>query len=100
MGAPWDTGPRLPDSGGRYISVYTERAVFARDNGLCRYCMREADGLDHVYPWANGGTHHPTNLVACCTVCNSIAGLRIFSEFSKKKRYILERRRQLRQEEG
>lgn len=66
-----------------------------RDNNVCQYCGDAATDCDHVYPWSNGGTHHPLNLVASCETCNSIAGLRVFTEFAKKKMYILTRRLEL-----
>lgn len=92
----WDTGPRLPSEGGRYIPKYIRDLVMERDRGICQYCGAAATDCDHVYPWSNGGTHHATNLVACCETCNSIAGLRVFTEFAKKKAYILARRLELR----
>lgn len=87
----WDTGPRLPDSEGRYIPKSIRSAVVTRDKATCQYCGEPATDCDHMYPWSNGGTHHPTNLVASCERCNSIAGLRVFTEFAKKKAYILQR---------
>ena len=93
MSELWETGPRLPTET-RYIPVAIRREVMERDGGVCRYCGAAATDCDHVYPWSNGGTNHPTNLVAACERCNSIAGLRIFSEFMKKKAYILARRAQ------
>lgn len=92
----WSTAPRLPTDV-RYIPVSVRREVMERDKGMCRYCgVTAATDCDHVYPWSNGGTNHVTNLVASCEECNSIAGLRIFSEFMKKKAYILARRAQIR----
>ncbi len=90
--ALWDTGPRLPNDSGRYIPQAIRDRVMERDNSTCRFCGRPATDCDHVYPWSQGGTHHETNLVASCEHCNSIAGSRVFSEFAKKKSYILTRR--------
>ena len=95
MARLWETGPRLPNDGGRYISVYVVEAVFHRDDWTCQYCGNPGDTLDHIYPWANGGSEHPTNLVVACQQCNSIAGLRVFTEFMRKKAYILARRIEL-----
>ena len=88
----WETGPRLPSSSGRYIPLHIRKAVMERDAYVCVYCGDAATDCDHVYPWSNGGTHHVTNLVASCERCNSIAGARVFTEFVKKKAYILARR--------
>jgi hypothetical protein len=46
--------------------------ITQRDGGRCQYCG--CDGqltADHVVPMSRGGTHDPSNLVACCLPCNS-----------------------------
>jgi len=48
-----------------------------RDCGRrCVYCATELDfetaTLDHVYPLAHGGVHHPGNVVLACTRCNRL----------------------------
>jgi 5-methylcytosine-specific restriction endonuclease McrA len=45
--------------------------ILARDRYVCAYCGAPANSVDHVVPRAAGGTDRPTNLVACCTSCNS-----------------------------
>lgn len=94
----WNTGPRTPDAPGRYIRAHLRRSVMDRDNRMCRYCtVTVANTIDHVYPWSQGGWNDMENLVACCHICNSIAGDRVFiGGFSPKKLYILQRRRELR----
>lgn len=64
----------------------------AEQDGLCFYCAGVAHTIDHVIPWSQGGSHHPMNLVACCTPCNSIAGERLFRDITDKMAYILARR--------
>ena len=40
--------------------------VLRRDNGICWMCGQPgADTVDHLVPWAEGGTDHWTNLAAC-----------------------------------
>ncbi len=95
MANTWDTGPRLPSESGRYIPLHIRVLVLERDFYTCQYCGTPATDLDHIYPWSNGGTHHPWNLVASCETCNSIAGSRIFTELVKKKLYVLTRRMEL-----
>ena len=58
------------------ISKRTRFEVLRRDNYTCRYCRSAENALtvDHVTPLALGGTDEPTNLVACCTDCNSGKG--------------------------
>ena len=48
-----------------------------RDCGRrCVYCATPLDletaTLDHVYPLAHGGVHHPGNVVLACTHCNRL----------------------------
>lgn len=92
---PWEWGPRLPDDPGRHIPVATRRLILARDGNTCRYCGDPASDIDHVWPFRLKGTHDPTNLVACCSTCNSIAGSLPFPEFVRKRAYILYRRIQI-----
>jgi 5-methylcytosine-specific restriction endonuclease McrA len=48
-----------------------------RDCGRrCVYCATGLDletaTLDHVYPLAHGGAHHPGNVVLACNRCNRL----------------------------
>jgi 5-methylcytosine-specific restriction endonuclease McrA len=47
------------------------RAVIARDHGLCQYCFRPGDTIDHVRPKALGGKHVWENVVCACKRCNT-----------------------------
>lgn len=47
------------------------RAVLARDHGLCQYCFKPGDTVDHVKPKALGGRHIWENVVCACKKCNS-----------------------------
>lgn len=49
----------------------TRRGVFARDGGLCQYCGKVAQNVDHVQPRSRGGEHRWENVVASCLRCNS-----------------------------
>lgn len=50
--------------------------IYARDNYACVYCHRDmrhdtrARCLDHVIPYAKGGTNSERNLVTACKPCN------------------------------
>ena len=87
--------PRFPDDPGRHIPIGTRRFIVARDGATCVYCWEEGYDIDHVYPWSQGGTHDIANLVCCCQRCNSVAGERVFSEFSEKRTYVRTRLVQL-----
>ena len=56
----------------RGISTALRRHVFALEGNECVYCSSRAVlEVDHVYPYSEGGTDEPENLVACCTRCNN-----------------------------
>jgi 5-methylcytosine-specific restriction endonuclease McrA len=44
--------------------------ILKRDNNECAYCGGEANSVDHVIPYAHGGTDNADNLVAACLRCN------------------------------
>jgi hypothetical protein len=50
------------------------RAIHAREDGKCFYCLRRASGrshcLDHVVPRARSGQNSYRNVVSCCVECN------------------------------
>ena len=49
-------------------------AILDRDDHLCRLrydcCTGQATDVDHVVPACQGGSDHPTNLVAACSACH------------------------------
>lgn len=87
--------PRYPNAPGRYVPYWLREMIEERSEGLCFYCGNPGKSIDHVVPWAQGGSHHPMNLVLACVECNSIAGERLFRDITDKIAYILERREQL-----
>lgn len=91
----WLSGPRSP-SESKSIPAATRTMVLERDGDECRYCgLRGSSALDHINPHAQGGTPDQWNLAVCCTVCNSIAGIRTFDEFFYKRQYVIYRRMEL-----
>lgn len=62
----------------RAIAPGLRRAVYERDNGVCRYCGRQLGSdsftIDHVFPVAKGGGDEESNLVVACRPCNSSKG--------------------------
>lgn len=76
-----------------WIKDSTRWAIYHRDGFKCVYCgATKADGvqmtLDHVEPRSEGGSHAATNLVTCCTFCNSIRAdrpLRAWVTFLRKR---------------
>jgi 5-methylcytosine-specific restriction endonuclease McrA len=55
-----------------------KRATLRDCGRRCVYCatLLEYDDatLDHVWPIAHGGAHHPANLVIACLRCNRLKG--------------------------
>lgn len=73
----------------RYVNVprgmmksvmLTSRAVRARDNHTCSYCLGHATTMDHVVPRGRGGPHTWENVVASCRKCNAKKGMRSLEE--------------------
>lgn len=62
------------------------RAIFHRDNGMCQYCGRAAESIDHVHPRSRGGQHEWDNVVASCRRCNTTKGDRLLSECNHRLR--------------
>ena len=66
--------------GGRYepradIHPWTRRAIYWRDQNQCAWCRRGFDEagmlvLDHIQPWADGGSDRSDNLRTLCVPCN------------------------------
>jgi 5-methylcytosine-specific restriction endonuclease McrA len=75
--------------------------VFKRDHFKCQYCG--LDGLhvfenwliltiDHVHPYAHGGSRKMDNLVTACRPCNLIKGRHLFPSREEARKYVLAKR--------
>ena len=55
--------------------------VLNRDGWKCRYCRCVLTTVnatvDHIVPRSRGGSGHPSNLAACCRLCNDSKGIDI-----------------------
>lgn len=75
--------------GGKWIQPLRRLAIYVRDGFACAYCGAsvEQDGvrlsLDHCIPEVRGGDNANTNLVTCCTRCNSAKGARTVAAFCR-----------------
>lgn len=63
-------------------------AIFLRDGLACVWCGDSAENgakltADHVVPAALGGRNVETNVVTCCSRCNSSKGKRTAAAFAK-----------------
>jgi 5-methylcytosine-specific restriction endonuclease McrA len=79
--------------------------ILERDDHRCQYCGLDgrasfenalAMRVDFVIPRARKGKKDPSNLVACCTPCNTIKGTRVYANFDAAKAFVLKQRAELR----
>lgn len=54
------------------VTAQTIRDMFEKFGNVCAYCGSGSKlTVDHFIPLASGGTHVESNLVSCCSSCNS-----------------------------
>jgi len=75
-------------AGMNWIRQEKRLAIYLRDGLSCTYCGASVeDGaqmtLDHVKPDSKGGSNDATNLVTCCSRCNSARGNRSIASFAR-----------------
>lgn len=58
----------------------TRKALATRDHGLCGYCGKPGETMDHVVPRSLGGRTEWTNLVWACKQCNGRKADKLLSE--------------------
>ena len=62
----------------RRIPKSTRREVFARDHYRCVQCSATEElTVDHIFPFALGGSNAPENLQVLCQACNFKKGNRL-----------------------
>jgi len=82
------TQPPRRTQGMNFVRQSTRLAIYLRDGLACGYCGHSVeDGanltLDHLQPYSAGGTNLPSNLVTCCSRCNSSRGTRPVAAFAR-----------------
>lgn len=65
------------------LSKKFRQAVIDLFGGVCYYCRKPADCVDHLIPVSRGGTEDADNLVAACNACNSKKGSKTVHEYSR-----------------
>jgi 5-methylcytosine-specific restriction endonuclease McrA len=87
------------------VTLGEGRKILERDDYVCRYCGLDGRAsfenalimrVDFVIPRARKGKKEVSNLVACCTPCNTIKGTRVYASFDDAKTHVLARREELR----
>jgi 5-methylcytosine-specific restriction endonuclease McrA len=87
------------------LSLQEGLKILERDDHRCQYCGLDGRAsfenalvmrVDFVVPRAKKGKKDPSNLVACCTPCNTIKGTRVYANFEEARAYVLKQREELR----
>jgi 5-methylcytosine-specific restriction endonuclease McrA len=87
------------------LSLQEGLKILERDDHRCQYCGLDGRAsfenalvmrVDFVVPRARKGKKDASNLVACCTPCNTIKGTRVYGNFDEAKAYVLKQREELR----
>jgi hypothetical protein len=73
--------------GMNWIRQEKRLAIYLRDGLACGYCGDSVENgaklsLDHLKPHSKGGSNEATNLVTCCSRCNSARGTRSVRSFA------------------
>ena len=76
----------------RTLSRSKRDRILRDSNWMCIFCGDPADVVDHIVPFAYSEDDKESNLAASCSVCNTIAGSKVFDRFIEKQTYILEER--------
>jgi 5-methylcytosine-specific restriction endonuclease McrA len=87
------------------LSLQEGLKILERDDHRCQYCGLDGRAsfenalvmrVDFVMPRAKKGKKDPSNLVACCTPCNTIKGTRVYANFEEARAFVLKQREELR----
>lgn len=78
---------RIKNHGMNWIRPVKRLAIYLRDGMACCYCGAAVEEtarltLDHLVPYAKGGSNDATNLITCCLRCNSSRGSRAWRGFA------------------
>ncbi len=88
------------------LTLEEGQKILERDQYKCQYCGLDGLGnfenslimsVDFIMPRARKGKKEPQNLVTACRPCNVIKGNRIFGSFEEAKKFVLNKRAELRQ---
>jgi 5-methylcytosine-specific restriction endonuclease McrA len=87
------------------VSMQEGLKILERDDYRCQYCGLDGRAsfenalvmrVDFVVPRARKGKKDASNLVACCTPCNTIKGTKIYGSIEEAKTFVLKNREELR----
>jgi hypothetical protein len=73
----------------RYVSQATRHAVWQRAHARCQCCGTQRNlELEHVKPFALGGTHELNNLQLLCRSCNLRRGVKTFGPHAMRRDHL------------
>jgi len=77
----------VKNQGMNWIRPEKRVAIYLRDGLACSYCDQGVEEgvrltLDHLTAYSRGGSNEATNLVTCCSRCNSSRGNRPWRQFA------------------
>lgn len=83
------TNRKESHQGMNWIRQEKRLAIYLRDGLACAYCGQGVEqgvklSLDHIITWSRGGSNDASNLVTCCTTCNSARADRPMRTFAGK----------------
>ncbi|MGB8473648.1 MAG: HNH endonuclease [Candidatus Acidiferrum sp.] len=87
------------------VSMHEGLKILERDDYRCQYCGLDGRAsfenalvmrVDFIHPRARKGKKDPSNLVACCTPCNTIKGTKVYANLGEAKAFVLKQREMLR----
>jgi len=64
------------------LNAQDVRDLVSMGDGICAYCLKPGETLDHVHPVKRGGLSTLDNFVLACGRCNSSKGSRTPLEFA------------------
>lgn len=88
----------------RKVDIQIKKKLYKQQEGFCFYCGREIGyyytkhgkvyqttvHYDHVVPFASSYNNHFDNLVAACSVCNSLKSDKMFKNMEQLRSYLHE----------
>lgn len=66
-----------------FVAPVDPDVIYERDGGICQLCGEPVDRsvatIDHIIPFARGGTHEPANVQLAHGPCNSRKGSKLMA---------------------